>query len=108
MSEHRERRTDRRAGTSRRRVLAAGAAPVLAAGAPGGRTAAAADGPLPPVPTTEADWAGVAEALGSTGQMKGMLFYLPFPRTDLRVISEGVLVSPALLGLQVGFVRYAD
>ncbi len=113
MSEYRERGTGRRAGTSRRRVLAAGAAPLLAGtgavgAAPAATAATTSDELLRPVPTTEEDWAGIAETLGGTGRMVGMFFYVPFPRTDLRMTSRGVLLSPVLMGLQIGFARYTD
>ncbi|MFF2326762.1 MULTISPECIES: DUF1259 domain-containing protein [unclassified Streptomyces] len=117
---HQESRT--RVITSRRGVLAAAAlAPVLTAAGP------ATARPLPtgtsettgarhhrrrvqPVPTRLADWAGVARALGRTGDMlRGTTYHTGFPRRDLHVVSEGVVVTPGLaLGTHVAFVRYAD
>ncbi|WP_424861369.1 DUF1259 domain-containing protein [Streptomyces sp. MMS24-I29] len=120
--------TSARAFTSRRQVLAAAAlAPALtAAGAPTATaataTATATAGSKPaertnphgervsPVPTALEDWAGVARALGRAGNMlRGTIYHTGFPRRDLRVVSEGVNVTPGLaLGTHVAFVRYAD
>ncbi|MFD9812713.1 DUF1259 domain-containing protein [Streptomyces sp. NPDC059080] len=106
------------ASTSRRRLLAAvAAAPVLAGAghaAAYARTVGAMGPPgrqrVQPVPTTEADWAGVAQALGRGGSMlRRTMYHTSFPRRDLRVISDGVTVQPGLaLGTHVSFVRYAD
>ncbi|MFF2012003.1 DUF1259 domain-containing protein [Streptomyces sp. NPDC058195] len=102
------------ATSSRRRILTAAAlAPVLtAAGAAG--TARAADAahrrPVRPVPTDPADWAGVAKALGRPGNMlRETTYHTGFPRRDLLVVSDGVVVTPGLaLGTHVAFIRYAD
>ncbi|MEC4015378.1 DUF1259 domain-containing protein [Streptomyces sp. H27-D2] len=102
-----------RPATSRRRLLAAAAlAPVLA-----GTDATAAPRPsgkirelVKPVRTTEADWTGVADALGRGGDLKhGTVYHTAFPRGDLHVVSYAVTVTPGLaLGTHVAFVRYAD
>ncbi|MEU3711683.1 DUF1259 domain-containing protein [Streptomyces catenulae] len=62
------------------------------------------------MPTREAEWAGVGRALGRGGNMlRGAIYHTGFPRRDLQVISDGVLVEPGLaLGAHVSFVRYAD
>ncbi|WP_433854313.1 DUF1259 domain-containing protein [Streptomyces kronopolitis] len=113
----RQQDTDPRAGTSRRRVLAAAAlAPVLA-GAPSparalptGRAEASLRGLVKPVPTTLSDWAKVAHALGGPGDLKrNLMYHTGFPRRDLRVVSRKITVQPSLaLGSHVSFVRYAD
>ncbi|MEV4441146.1 DUF1259 domain-containing protein [Streptomyces sp. NPDC049577] len=130
MTEHLE-DADGSARTSRRRLLKAAAlAPVLAGlGAMGPAAHAisalpAAEGPpgpdgrLPaggrlaatPVPSTEADWKPVTDALGRRGRLsKGSVYQMGFPRTDLRVVSHGITVSPGLaLGSHAAFVRYDD
>ncbi|MFJ2821013.1 DUF1259 domain-containing protein [Streptomyces toxytricini] len=107
------------AGTSRRRLLTAAAlAPVLAgATAATGATAAAGPGtgaaartPIEPVPTTDADWQGVAAALGRPGRlMSGLVYRVAFPRRDLTVVSQGVTIHPGLaLSSYAAFTPYAD
>ncbi|MFV5998072.1 DUF1259 domain-containing protein [Streptomyces sp. NPDC056231] len=122
MAEDRQQDTHTQVPTSRRRVLAAAAlAPMLA-----GVGAGAAAEPVPtgmtgmpghrrhrrvkPVTTTVADWADVAHALGRPGNMlRGTTYHTPFPRGDLRVVSDGIAITPELaLGTHVAFVRYAD
>ncbi|RDG33952.1 DUF1259 domain-containing protein [Streptomyces corynorhini] len=129
-----DKRTGRRGTTPRRRLLAAAAlAPLLApvltgvgvgtararsgpapeAGAGAGARAAedaAPGGPVQPVPTTVADWKGVARALGRSGSLvRGLFYHTRFPRGDLHVVTRGVTVSPGLaLGSHMAFVRYAD
>lgn len=63
-----------------------------------------------PVPTTEADWAPVAERLGRPGKLLGGKVYrVVFPRTDLIVVSRGVVINPGLaLTSSAAFARYAD
>ncbi|MCB5906868.1 DUF1259 domain-containing protein [Streptomyces pinistramenti] len=109
--------TRTRAITSRRRLLAAAAvAPMLAGAGPGAaqalpaREAGAERWAVEPVRTGEADWEDVANALGRRGNMlRGTIYHTGFPRRDLYVISDGVLVTPGLaLGTHVAFVRYAD
>ncbi|MFF9350267.1 DUF1259 domain-containing protein [Streptomyces sp. NPDC014734] len=62
------------------------------------------------MPTAPAEWAGVARALGRPGNMlRDTIYHTGFPRRDLHVVSEGVLVTAGLaLGTHVAFVRYAD
>ncbi|GGN63569.1 peptidase M23 [Streptomyces albiflavescens] len=98
---------------SRRRVLTAAAlAPVLT-GVPAGARALSA-GPkkralVAPVATKLADWAEVGQALGRPGDMRRFMYHTALPRNDLRVISRGIRIKPALaLGSHVSFVRYAD
>ncbi|UXY20708.1 DUF1259 domain-containing protein [Streptomyces cynarae] len=69
-----------------------------------------AGGLVRPVESTTKDWAHVAAELGREGNMLGRLIYrTAFPRTDLRVVSHGVTVSPELaVGSHVSFIRYAD
>ncbi|MFE7353740.1 DUF1259 domain-containing protein [Streptomyces sp. NPDC057543] len=118
MTGERQQDTHAPAITSRRRVLAAAAlAPVLTAA--GTATACSLPAGMPgpghrrrvkPVPTGLADWAAVAKALGRTGNMlRGTTYHTAFPRRDLHVVSDGVVVTPELaLGTHVAFVRYAD
>ncbi|MDV9201569.1 DUF1259 domain-containing protein [Streptomyces sp. Wh19] len=110
---------DARAFTSRRRVLTAAAfAPVLTVASPAataralptGTTGAGHGKQVKPVPTDLDHWAGVAKALGRKGNMlRGTTYHTGFPRRDLLVVSDGVVVTPGLaLGTHVAFVRYAD
>ncbi|MFJ7195578.1 MULTISPECIES: DUF1259 domain-containing protein [unclassified Streptomyces] len=128
MTGDRQRDGGARAITSRRRLLAAAAlAPVLAAanpvpahalptgatGAGHGKDGHGEDGHgkrVRPVPTGLDDWADVAEALGRPGNMlRDTIYHTGFPRRDLHVVSDGVVVTPGLaLGTHVAFVRYAD
>ncbi|WFB11207.1 DUF1259 domain-containing protein [Streptomyces sp. LX-29] len=116
----RQRDADARRFASRRWVVAAALAPVAAGAAAGTALSSRADAGdsagarrrklIEPVPTTDADWRGVAGALGRVGNMmRGTVYHTGFPRRDLSVASHGVPVAPALaLGTHVGFVRYAD
>lgn len=62
-----------------------------------------------PVGTTEADWAGVATALGRTGKLAQGVYRVPLPRSDLTVVSQGVAIKPGLsLGGYAAFARYSD
>ncbi|MFE3155264.1 DUF1259 domain-containing protein [Streptomyces sp. NPDC059221] len=113
---------DARAITSRRRVLAAAAlAPVLTVASPAataralptgaaGATGAGHGKRVKPVPTDLNHWAGVAKALGREGNMlRDTTYHTGFPRRDLLVVSDGVVVTPGLaLGTHVAFARYAD
>ncbi|WP_326766315.1 DUF1259 domain-containing protein [Streptomyces sp. NBC_01591] len=118
MTGDRQQGTNAGALTSRRRVLAAAAlAPILTAAGPvaactlPNRTTGAEHGKrVEPVPTEMADWADVAQALGRPGNMlRNTTYHTAFPRRDLLVVSDGVLVTPGLaLGTHVAFVRYAD
>ncbi|MFB6819461.1 DUF1259 domain-containing protein [Streptomyces sp. NPDC056347] len=66
--------------------------------------------PVQPVPTAPADWAAVAEVLGRPGNMlRDTTYHTGFPRRDLLVVSDGVVVTPGLaLGTHAAFIRYAD
>ncbi|MFH8513625.1 DUF1259 domain-containing protein [Streptomyces gelaticus] len=122
MTGDRQQDSGARSATSRRQVLAAAAlAPVLTAASPatvstGAKTTGARHGKsghgkrVDPVPTDLADWAAVARALGRPGNMlRGTIYHTGFPRRDLHVVSDGVVVTPELaLGTHVAFVRYAD
>ncbi|MCW7946087.1 peptidase M23B [Streptomyces hygroscopicus] len=108
---------DRTQDPRRRRVIAAAVLSPVLAGAAAPACAARTETtnerrrkPVAPVPTTLADWTGVAEALGRTGDMKhNLMYHTGLPRRDLAVVSHGVVVKPALaLGSHVSFVRYAD
>ncbi|MFI9777455.1 DUF1259 domain-containing protein [Streptomyces sp. NPDC051956] len=103
---------DKRAATSRRRVLTAAAlAPVLAGAGPASARAMPDGALVKPVTTTASDWAAVAKALGRSGNLlRGTTYHTPFPRDDLRVVVEGnIVITPELaLGAHVAFVRYAD
>ncbi|TVT17186.1 DUF1259 domain-containing protein, partial [Amycolatopsis rhizosphaerae] len=63
-----------------------------------------------PVATTEADWKGVADALGRTGKLDtNSVYRIPLTRSDLTVITDGVTIKPGLsLGGYATFTRYAD
>lgn len=62
-----------------------------------------------PVATTEADWSGVAQALGRPGKLTGTVYRVGIPRSDLDVVSEGVAIKPGLsLGGYAVFTRYPD
>lgn len=63
-----------------------------------------------PLPTTEADWKPVADALGRTGTlMGGTVYRVPLPRKDLHVTTHGVAVKPGLsLGGYAAFAKYHD
>ena len=53
------------------------------------------------------DWTSVARALGRSGSLvAGNVYKVGFPRSDLRVVVDGVPVAPALaLGSWVGFLE---
>ncbi|RLU81353.1 peptidase M23 [Streptomyces griseocarneus] len=112
-------------GLPRRLVAAAALVPVLARATPAAARTAPVRGPGPrpgprgdkagkarlrPVTTTEAQWRGVADAIGRQGSMlRGMTYHVGFPRTDLRVVSYGIAVKPTLaLVSSASFVRYSD
>lgn len=62
-----------------------------------------------PVATTEADWSGVAQALGRPGQLTETVYRVALPRSDLGVVSRGVPIKPGLsLGGYAVFTRYPD
>jgi hypothetical protein len=63
-----------------------------------------------PIRTTEADWQGVAQALGRTGKVTDNSVYrVSLPRTDLHVVSLGVPIKPGLsFGGYATFTRYRD
>ncbi|MFB9905947.1 DUF1259 domain-containing protein [Allokutzneria oryzae] len=65
---------------------------------------------IEPVNTTEADWAGVAEALSRAGALAGETVYrVGFPRRDLAVTSKGVQIKAGFaLGSYAAFARYRD
>jgi hypothetical protein len=89
--------------------VAVGAGAGVARATPDGHRDAGRHPVLRPVPTTDADWAEVAAALRGRGGVRDTLFHLGFPRDDLRVVSRGVTITPALaLGTHVSFARYED
>jgi hypothetical protein len=63
-----------------------------------------------PVPGAETEWKKVDEALGRQGAMQpGDVYKFSFPRSDLKVILDGVPVKPALaLGSWVAFTGNAE
>ncbi|WP_127356987.1 DUF1259 domain-containing protein [Actinacidiphila soli] len=63
-----------------------------------------------PLPTTDADWKPVADALGRTGTLTANVVYrVPLPRKDLTVVSHGVTIKPGLsLGGYAAFAKYHD
>jgi hypothetical protein len=82
----------------------------LAGCAGGGHQPGAGHADQAPVATTEADWKGVADALGRTGKLDSTGVYrVPLTRSDLAVVSRGVLIKPGLsLGGYATFTRYHD
>ncbi|MEU3778940.1 DUF1259 domain-containing protein, partial [Streptomyces sp. NPDC032472] len=70
----------------------------------------AAPEPSHPLTTTDADWQGVADALGRTGRvMSGTVYRVGFPRRDLHVVSQGITIQPGLaLSSYAAFTRYDD
>lgn len=113
MADERQQDTRSPLTASRRRVLAAAALAPVFTGVPAGAHAQSA-GPgkrtlVKPVMTKLTDWADVGGALGRPGDIRRFMYHTAFPRRDLRVISRGVRIDPALaLGTHVSFVRYAD
>jgi hypothetical protein len=103
-------------------VVAAAAALALSACGGGGDATSGGGGATPagersdaqeavqPVQTTEADWQGVADALGRPGKLSGGTVYrVSFPRSDVSVTSQGVSIEPGLaLGSYAAFARYPD
>ena len=72
---------------------------------PGGQQPAAQQ----PVATSEADWSGVAQALGRPGKLTETVYRVVLPRSDLSVVSRGVPIKPGLsLGGYAVFTRYPD
>lgn len=65
-----------------------------------------------PVVTTDADWKGVADALGRTGRLgdDNTVYRVPLTRSDLNnVVSSGVVIKPGLsLGGYATFTKYDD
>lgn len=62
-----------------------------------------------PVATTEADWSGVAQALGRPGKLTDTVYRVALARSDLNVVSRGVSIKPGLsLGGYAVFSRYPD
>ncbi|GGU79949.1 hypothetical protein GCM10010260_10120 [Streptomyces filipinensis] len=113
MDDEREQDTSPRLTASRRGVLAAVALAPAFTSVPA-RAHALSFGPkgrdlVEPVMTKPADWADVGKALGRPGDMRRFMYHTAFPRRDLTVFSQGILIKPALaLGTHVSFVRYAD
>src|SRR3954465_3581154 len=57
----------------------------------------------------EIDWAKVDAALGKTASVQGEVHRYGFPRTDLQVTLDGVVIKPALaLGGWLGFEPTQD
>jgi hypothetical protein len=62
-----------------------------------------------PVATNEADWSGVAQALGRPGKLTDTVYRVALPRSDLNVVSQDVSIKPGLsLGGYAAFTRYPD
>lgn len=59
--------------------------------------------------TTRSECSAIAEALGREGKLEGDVYRVGFARSDLRVVSDGVPVTPALaLGSWVAFAGDAE
>ncbi|MGH8921758.1 MAG: DUF1259 domain-containing protein, partial [Actinomycetes bacterium] len=68
-----------------------------------------AQGQQQSVATSDADWAGVAQALGRPGKLTDTVYRVPLVRGDLAVVSQGVAIKPGLsLGGYAAFTRYGD
>lgn len=92
-------------------LVAAPGAPGAAAALDSGRGADTAGRIVQPVKTTNADWTGVAAALGRRGMLNraGTVYRVGFPRSDLAVTSHGVRIKPGFaLGGYATFARYPD
>jgi hypothetical protein len=72
--------------------------------------AASSERSAQPLQTTESDWQFVADVLDRDGKLSdGAVYRMNFPRRDLEVTSEGVVIEPGLaLGSYAAFSRYAD
>ena len=82
-------------------------------GPPGGtqpkHPAAEQPAAVQPVATTEADWSGVAQALGRPGKLTDTVYRVALSRSDLNVVTRGVSIKPGLsLGGYAVFTRYPD
>src|ERR687885_454754 len=60
--------------------------------------------------TSSADWDAVGQAVGKEGKlMKGDVYRIDLPRSDLKVTSQGVEIKPALaLGSYTAFKDMRD
>lgn len=77
----------------------------------GGSGRAESSAATQPVATTEADWRGVARALGQPGELSadGLVYRVTFPRSDLAVTSYDVAINPAFgIFSYAAFSRYPD
>ncbi|MGH3885459.1 MAG: DUF1259 domain-containing protein [Pseudonocardiaceae bacterium] len=62
-----------------------------------------------PMATSDADWAGVAQALGRPGKLTENVYRVALVRSDLTVVSQDVAIKPGLsLGGYAAFTRYGD
>ncbi|MFE5368884.1 DUF1259 domain-containing protein [Streptomyces mirabilis] len=58
--------------------------------------------------TKPADWAGVGNTLGPTGELRRFTHYSGLPRRDLTAFSRGIRINRALvLGTRVSYVRHS-
>ncbi|WP_210407126.1 DUF1259 domain-containing protein [Prauserella flavalba] len=92
-------------------ALAACGTPTSAAGPGADTDSDTTHGRHQPIPTTEADWKPVTDALGRTGKFGdgNTVYRIPLPRNDLRVTSGGVAIKPGLsLGGYAAFAKYHD
>ena len=93
-------------------VAVLGACQVGAGGGSGTSTSGAAPAAAvtPDTNLTTADWKPVQDALGKTGsQMPGGVFRVGMPRSDLKVMLDGVALQPGFaLGSYAAFVRHGQ
>jgi hypothetical protein len=84
--------------------------PATSAGSGSSPAVASPGGSAEPLQTTESDWQFVADVLDRDGKLSdGAVYRMTFPRRDLEVTSEGVVIEPGLaLGSYAAFSRYAD
>ncbi|MFE2517864.1 hypothetical protein [Streptomyces mirabilis] len=113
MADKRQQDTHSRLSPSRRRVPAATAAAPALTGVPARARALSAGpenrSPAEPVMTKPADWAGVGDALGPTGDLRRFVYHTGLPRRDLTAFSPGIRINRALvLGARVSYVRHPD
>lgn len=113
MADKRQPDTHSRLTPSRRRVPTAAALAPALTGVPARARALSAGpedrSPVEPVMTKPADWAGVGDALGPTGDLRRFMFRTGSPRRNLTALSRGIRINRALvLGTRVSYVRHPD
>ncbi|MFF3585389.1 DUF1259 domain-containing protein [Streptomyces mirabilis] len=113
MADKRQQDTHSRLTLSRRRVPTTAALAPALTGVPAWARALSAGpedrSPAEPVMTKPADWAGVGDALGPTGDLRRFMFHTGLPRRNLTALPRGIRINRALvLGTRVSYVRHPD